>query len=139
MQMTHPSVLALIPGLILGLLALPVAAQDNAQGRDIYQGACAACHGAEGRGDGTMAALLTVPVPDLTRISLRNGGAFPWLTVVHAIDGRSGLRGHGGAMPLFGQVFRGDTVAADGPDGTPVITSARVLDVVDYLMSIQAE
>jgi hypothetical protein len=27
---------------------------------------------------------------------------------------------------------------ADAPDGTPVITSARVLAIVDYLQSIQA-
>ena len=78
-----------------------------------------------------------LPVPDLTGIAERDGGTFPWLKIVHMVDGRTGLRGHGGPMPIFGAVFTGDAVAADGPQGTPVITSQRVLDVVDYLMSIQ--
>ncbi len=84
-----------------------------------------------------MAELISIPVPDLTRIAARNGGVFPWLTVVHLIDGRTGLRGHGGPMPLFGALFSGDTTAADAPDGTPVITSARVLALTDWLASIQ--
>lgn len=116
---------------------LPATAQENVAGREIFVGACAGCHGAEGTGDGPMTELLTVPVPDLTGIAERDGGTFPWLKVVHMVDGRTGLRGHGGPMPIFGAVFTGDAVAADGPQGTPVITSQRVLDVVDYLMSIQ--
>ncbi|MCV2866466.1 c-type cytochrome [Albidovulum sediminicola] len=126
--------LALFLGLVAGHPAL---AQENATGREIYVGACAGCHGEEATGTGPMSELLTIPVPDLTRISEREGGSFPWLKVVHLVDGRSGLRGHGGPMPIFGAVFAGDPVAADGPEGTPVITSRRVLEVVDYLMSIQ--
>ena len=113
------------------------AADDLVLGRETFAGACAACHGAEARGDGPMAELISIPVPHLTRIAARNGGSFPWLTVVHQIDGRSGLRGHGGPMPLFGALFSGDTAAADAPDGTPVITSARVLALTDWLASIQ--
>lgn len=118
-------------------VALPAAAADLDLGRETFAGACAACHGAEARGDGPMAELISIPVPDLTRIAVRNGGAFPWLKVVHLIDGRTGLRGHGGPMPLFGALFAGDTAAADAPDGTPVITSARVLALTDYLAAIQ--
>lgn len=127
------------PVLFLVLAASPaVAADDQVLGRETYQGACAACHGAEAKGDGPMVDLISVPVPDLTGIAARNGGAFPWLKVVHIIDGRTGLRGHGGPMPLFGALFAGDTTAADAPDGSPVITSARVLAVTGYLASIQA-
>lgn len=128
-------------GLILALAlaaTLPAAAADNVEfGRATFAGACAACHGAEAKGDGPMADLISIPVPDLTRIAVRNGGVFPWLRVVHLIDGRTGLRGHGGPMPLFGALFAGDTAAADAPDGTPVITSARVLALTDYLATIQ--
>ncbi len=134
----RPAAFTLTLTLTLALVpALPVAAQENVAGREIFVGACAGCHGADGHGDGPMAELLTVPVPDLTAIADREGGTFPWLKIVHMVDGRTGLRGHGGPMPIFGAVFTGDTVAADGPDGTPVITSHRVIEVVDYLMSIQ--
>ena len=127
------------PVLLMLLAASPaLAADDLVLGRETYQGACAACHGAEAKGDGPMVDLISVPVPDLTGIAARNDGTFPWLTVVHIIDGRTGLRGHGGPMPLFGALFAGDATAADAPDGSPVITSARVLAVTDYLASIQA-
>ena len=112
--------------LLACLAALPAhAAGDLALGRETFAGACAACHGAEARGDGPMAELISIPMPDLTRIA------------VHLIDGRTGLRGHGGPMPMFGALFAGDTAAADAPDGTPVITSARVLALTDWLASIQ--
>ncbi|OYX41125.1 MAG: hypothetical protein B7Z02_16750 [Rhodobacterales bacterium 32-67-9] len=126
------------PVLLMLLATGPASAADDlVLGRDTYHGGCAACHGAEAKGDGPMSSLISLPVPDLTRIAARNGGEFPWLKIVHIIDGRTGLRGHGGPMPLFGALFAGDTKAADAPDGSPVITSARVLAVTDYLASIQ--
>ncbi|MCU9849644.1 cytochrome c [Defluviimonas sp. WL0024] len=125
--------------LLILLAASPVmAADDTALGRDTFHGSCASCHGAEAKGGGPMSEILTVEVPDLTTIAARNGGAFPWLKVIHIVDGRTGLRGHGDPMPVFGAVFTGDTSVADARDGTPVITSARVLAVVDYLAAIQA-
>ena len=129
-----------VPLILFALLGLPALADGSAQaeaGRAVYLAACATCHGEAGRGDGPMSAYLTLPVPDLTGIAARRGGDFAWLSIVHIVDGRSGLRGHGGPMPIFGAVFQGDTAAADAPDGTPVITSARVLAVVAWLATIQ--
>ncbi len=122
------------------LLATPAIAQDNvAAGEEAFLENCAGCHGEDADGGGPMTEILTVAVPDLTGLAARNGGTFPWLRVIHMIDGRSGLPAHGGPMPIFGNLLKGDTAAADAPDGTPVITSARVLAIVDYLQSIQAE
>ncbi len=132
---------ALIPALLFAA-TLPAAAQDRvpdlALGEDTFMAACAGCHGEAADGDGPMTEILIVPVPDLTQISRRHGGAFPWLTVVHSIDGRSGLLPHGGPMPIFGHLFKGDPAVADAPDGTPVMVSERVLALVDYLESIQS-
>lgn len=127
---------------VIGLVAaLPAAAQervpDLALGAEVYAEACQSCHGPAARGDGPMAGALAIPVPDLTGLSSRNGGRFPWLTIVHMVDGRSGLRGHGGPMPVFGALMKGDSVAVDAPDGSPLIVSKRVLAVVDWLESIQ--
>lgn len=124
-------------------LALPAAAQqtvpDLALGEATYRQACAGCHGEAAKGDGPMTEVLTVPVPDLTGLAARNGGAFPWLRTVHMVDGTTGLRAHGGPMPVFGTIYEGDTAVADAPDGTPVIMSARVFALVAYLESLQAE
>lgn len=113
------------------------AAPDLALGEATFMSSCAGCHGEAADGDGPMTEILTVPVPDLTRLSERNGGVFPWLRVIHVIDGTTGLRAHGGPMPVFGAIFEGDTAVADAPDGTPVIASRRILAVADYLASVQ--
>jgi mono/diheme cytochrome c family protein len=135
------SIMRILPLTLCLLLAAPAAqaAGDIALGAQTYADVCASCHGIGAKGDGPMSQLLNIPVPDLTQISARRKGIFPWLTIVHMVDGRSGLRGHGGPMPLFGAVFKGDTVAGSAPDGSPVITSARVLAVVAYLASIQSD
>src|SRR5664279_1109728 len=46
-------------------------------GASIFRNYCAACHGLEGRGNGPVSKVLKREVPDLTSLSLRNGGAFP--------------------------------------------------------------
>ena len=122
---------------LIACLAMPANAQDADLGQATFMDACASCHGAAADGSGPMAEILTVPVPDLTDLAARYDGTFPWLRVVHVVDGRTGLRGHGGAMPLFGSLFKGDTAVADAPDGSPVIVSKRVLDVVEYIESLQ--
>ena len=122
----------------LALVPLPLAAGPVEDGRAVWLDACASCHGPSARGDGPMAEMLALPVPNLTGLAAANGGSFPWLRVVHLVDGRSGLRGHGGPMPILGALMRGDAVAAEAPDGSPVITSARVLAVVAWLESVQA-
>jgi mono/diheme cytochrome c family protein len=48
------------------LAAGGVAASEPARGRMLYQFRCAACHGADGRGDGPAAAALKPPPKDLT-------------------------------------------------------------------------
>ena len=119
------------------LASLPAAAQDIDEGSAAFAAHCAGCHGANAKGDGPMAKLLTVPPADLTGIAARSDGVFPTARVIQRIDGTTEVLAHGGPMPVFGAMFRGDTVAADAPDGSPVITSRRVLAVVDYLISIQ--
>jgi mono/diheme cytochrome c family protein len=104
-------------------------------GERIYKVSCAACHGADARGTGPVAPLLTVPVPDLTRIAQRRGGDFPELEIFRIIDGQSDLAGHGPRhMPVWGYEFFGDDVDDE-------VAHRRATDKVDrlvaYLRSIQ--
>ena len=109
-----------------------VASADDAE----YVSACAACHGVDGRGDGPIAELLTIKVPALTGLSAANEGAFPMLKVIHAIDGRQSIRGHGNPMPIWGQQFE---VEAEGygPYGGEAVVRGRVLSIAYYLETIQ--
>lgn len=108
---------------------------DAAAGRDLFQGNCAPCHGAGGKGDGPMAAILSVKPADLTKIA--NGGEFPMADVVRRIDGRDMLLAHGGPMPIFGYILEDRSAVIDDPDGTPVFTSQAVLDIAAWLATIQ--
>lgn len=121
--------------------ALAQDAPDAGAGRDHYVTWCASCHGMEGRGDGTMAPILSVLPTDLTQLAADAGGAFPWMRVARQIDGRDPFLAHGGVMPLFGDFFAGDPAAPEAalklPDGQPMVTTRTIAELLVYLDTIQ--
>lgn len=116
----------LVPGLAIA----------DATGQSEYMNACAACHGADARGDGPLAELMTVPVPALTGLSAANEGEFPMLDVIHSIDGRQGTRGHGYPMPVWGSRFKAE-IGMPESLGNEVLVRGRILSIALYLESIQ--
>ena len=103
-----------------------------AKGKVTYGRYCASCHGLEARGNGPMAAELRVPPPDLTAISARSGGTFPFDAIAQAIDGRKTTRGHGlPDMPVWGEVFA-RTQGTDAP--SPALAVSRI---THYLWTLQ--
>lgn len=115
----------------------PAAAQDADIGAALFADYCAACHGASGKGDGDMANLMTIPASNLTILSVGNDGEYPMLRVIHTIDGRTGVRAHGGAMPVFGRVFSATDAGPENPYGSVLEVRGRVLSLAMYLESIQ--
>lgn len=128
---------------VLSLIAACAGTQqrrDRAElsGGEMYEQLCASCHGVSGEGDGPVAPLIKIHVPDLTRIAYRDGGEFPTEDVRRTIDGRFERRGHGPRdMPVWGWQF----YDISNPDSA--YERARVdsmIDrLVDYLRSIQKE
>jgi Cytochrome C oxidase, cbb3-type, subunit III len=106
-------------------------------GSELYRIFCASCHGPHAHGDGPVAATLKPKVPDLTRISARNGGAFPTDRVREIIDGQSAPRAHGSrAMPVWGWDF----YAVTGEDPPRRKHVAELINrLVEYLQSIQRD
>ena len=86
-----------------------------------------------------MEEILTVKPADLTQLSASNGGIFPTFRVVRQIDGRDPLLAHGGAMPLFGEVFDFPDASIASQSGQPILTSQAIVDIVGWLMTIQAD
>jgi len=130
--------LKVLSGTILfAALAGAVQAQEDI-GKAVYEQYCATCHGVSGQGDGPLTEFLTSKVPDLTQLSARNDGAFPMLKVIHIIDGRTGLRAHGGDMPVYGNVFMAENKTTTKGDYSDVLTTrGRILSIAEYLDSIQ--
>jgi hypothetical protein len=75
--------------------------------RRFFNYRCAVCHGADGRGHGPDSVVLRHPVADLTLISQRSGGIFPYNRVKGIIEGnKTGLVSQGDReMPIWGQSF----------------------------------
>jgi mono/diheme cytochrome c family protein len=97
-----------------------------------YQRYCTACHGPTAHGDGPVASALRTAPADLTTISKRNNGSFPYERVERFIDGRESTRAHGTPdMPVWGEVFK-------KTQGTGAATpSAAVRELTHYLWSLQ--
>lgn len=104
-------------------------------GAQLYRTFCSSCHGRDARGDGPVAAYMTIKVPDLTRIATRNGGGFPVDRIHQIIDGRDLRPAHGSAdMPVWGWEFFGTR----GDDGARrQRTDTLITRLVEFLRSIQ--
>ena len=106
-------------------------------GEEAYMTFCATCHGALADGRGPLSEMITDKIADLRQLSANNHDEFPMLRVIHIIDGRTGLRGHGGPMPVYGELFQGDAPDYYGPYGAEAVVRGRMLALALYLESIQ--
>jgi hypothetical protein len=123
---------ATLPGMALAQQEEVVAA-----GQREFRHACAVCHGLGGKGESVMTTLnlLTVRPTDLTQLSKKHQGQFPFWQVYRIIDGREEVKGHGTRdMPIWGEVFR-QPEGGKPVDETHAI--GRILALVYYLQSIQ--
>jgi mono/diheme cytochrome c family protein len=110
-------------------------------GAEDYADFCAACHGANGKGDGGVASVLDRRPADLTRLSARNGVTFPGTEVMAKIWGYTGVapgrQDAASPMPEFGPLLQGDLVPYDGGDGIPTPTPIRLAQIAEYLKTLQ--
>ena len=128
--------------LVTSIVALaPVLAQEadpSAQakmGASTFREYCRSCHGPEGKGDGSVGKFLDPKPADLTRISERNKGVFPFDQVYAAISGGKAVKGHGDSeMPIWGSAFR---EVRGGQTEEQV--KQRITRLVHYLQTIQVQ
>jgi hypothetical protein len=80
--------------------------EDRVEGKRLYRGACASCHGRDGRGGGPDAGRLETPPPDLTTLTTRHEGHFPRQYVIDVITGTTEVPAHGTReMPVWSDRF----------------------------------
>jgi mono/diheme cytochrome c family protein len=110
--------------------------QVERDGRAVYLGDCAACHGTKGRGDGPVAQALKQEPADLTSLAERSGGAFPRQYVRDVITGERRVPAHGDReMPVWNEQFL--PTGSGATVGAAIYAERHLEKVLGYLESIQ--
>jgi mono/diheme cytochrome c family protein len=92
---------------------------------------CGACHGKLAKGDGPLAKDLKVTPADLTKLSEKNSGTFPFEMVTKTIENGRSVRGHGTEdMPAWSGAFKA-TAQSEAE------AKRMVRELAHYLWSIQ--
>lgn len=125
-----------IAGLALLACTVTASAADHtpeAAGKARFMDYCAVCHGQDAKGNGPFANLLTQKPSDLTTLSQRNKGEFPFNRVYDTIDGRSMPGAHGTEqMPIWGGQWKSSASL-----GNETAVRGEILETILYLRSIQ--
>jgi hypothetical protein len=110
----------------------PVKLIESIRGADLYRSYCAVCHGSDAKGKGSMVPALKARHTDLTTLSKRNHGRYPFEMVRDTISGNklSGLSHGTRKMPVWGPVF--SQVARDRDLGL-----VRIDNLVRFLETLQ--
>ncbi len=121
----------------LAILPLGLAAGSPDEGKRLFALHCAACHGSDARGEGTVGGALEANPADLTRLAERNGGRFPRSDAVRKIDGRNPVDGHGGEMPVYGWFFEGPETRIPSDSGEMIVTTEAISQIILWLETVQ--
>jgi mono/diheme cytochrome c family protein len=144
----------IIANVIVGINTSGSAQQLDA-GRTEYQAHCAACHGIDGKGNGPASDELKTHPSDLTVLTRKNNGVFPYKAITEVIDGRKAFKAHGTReMPIWGYQLTPMpklTITPISPDAksagqdlkayydSEIVVRNRILAIVDYLYRVQAK
>lgn len=122
-----------------------LAMQNFDRGKYEYEAHCAVCHGLTGMGDGSFAQLFRAGtlMPNLTELSKRNNGVFPFQRVYESIDGTRNVEAHGTQlMPIWGPQYKfeaGRRFYDDFRADPEVFVHARILALTEYVYRLQAK
>jgi mono/diheme cytochrome c family protein len=112
--------------------SVPAVPPDVASGKLTYMDYCAACHGADGRGQGPAASALKTPPANLRTLAIRHDGKFPEDYVTRLVRSGDPISAHGSSdMPIWGPVF------SMLENGDELGVRRRIKNLCNYLASIQ--
>jgi mono/diheme cytochrome c family protein len=124
----------LLAGIAFAAQAALAQTAEPTLGADLYRQHCAACHGPTAEGDGPVAAVMQVNVPNLRTLQRRGAGVFPADAVTAYVDGREIKAAHGSRqMPIWGDVFQPDDLRRRGEDRA----RGRIAAIVGFIAELQ--
>lgn len=135
MPIRNTILLILVSSMLAGaadvkMKVVPVKSTPVSSGHEMYTAYCAPCHGVDGKGNGAAAPALRMRPADLTALSSRNGGKFPALGVIEAIQ-NGGVTAHGTPeMPVWGPILQ-------SVSSGQMIVKHRIANLASYIESIQ--
>lgn len=114
----------------------------NDLGKIEFVNNCAACHGVDGKGNGSLGNLLQRSPPDLTMLAKNNKGVLPMSRLYEVMEG-AGVPSHGTRdMPIWGKEYLVEESQklreARGAYDAPAVVRARILTLLEYISRIQA-
>jgi mono/diheme cytochrome c family protein len=113
---------------------VPMKQTSPTSGKEMYTEYCAACHGADAKGDGPAAPALKAPPADLTTLAKRSDGKYPRDRVANLLRSGAGVAAHGSSdMPTWGPLFKSLDPQHD------ITVQQRIKNLNDYLESLQAK
>jgi mono/diheme cytochrome c family protein len=125
-------------GLLVSMTGL-AQAQSMEFGKALFQQNCAACHGAEGAGDGPVAKYIEPKPADLGQLAASNDGVYPFGRVWESIASGS-YSAHGTSMmPVWGDLFMWEALPKEVHPGISAqnLVEARMLALTYYIQSLQ--
>jgi len=112
-------------------------ADQIAAGKADFMKHCAPCHSASGKGNGPEVNVIPGIKPaDLTKITMKNGGVFPFQAVEDTIDGRKKIPSH----ERFDMPFWGVNFQQEGKEFSPeseAKSKARIDAIIYFIETIQ--
>jgi mono/diheme cytochrome c family protein len=143
------SVIVVLTVSALAVAATLASAQPATQafdrGKFEYEAHCAVCHGLSGKGDGPLAQKIksAAGMPDLTVLSKKNNGEFPFARVFEVIDGTQSVTWHGTRqMPVWGPGYNSEARESFNDDfrsDPEVFVRARILALDEYVYRLQVK
>lgn len=118
-----------------------MAAEKGDVGKREYEANCVLCHGKDLKG-GAYVDMLKVSPPDLTQLTRKNGGVFPFERVYGTIDGRQDVKAHGSReMPIWGMAYQRKAAEhyIDVNYDPEVYVRSKIFALIDYLNRMQSK
>jgi hypothetical protein len=108
-------------------------------GKAEYEQKCIICHGILGKGDGAYSKMLNKPATDLTTLSKKNGGVFPFARVFETIEGTHELmRTEHGRCPFGAKEYRSskyyDEYLHEENVDRSYFARSRILALTEYII-----